>query len=124
MKRCKLLHIRNDRNSSDAVADALGSIADVVLVDSIEDAREAMIAINFDLVLLDTTFLTEPNFDPRSDFRNRQGKVVQAIAYSALSDTSGSRWHLQISFATTWRRDDSGHEQPRGALESAVGRER
>ncbi|HXW39837.1 MAG TPA: hypothetical protein VEK75_01445 [Xanthobacteraceae bacterium] len=91
-RRAKILHVDRDRNAYDAVAKVLAGIADVVSVDSIDDARYAVSSIDFDLVVLEAQLIAEFDSDPAVAFRDGKGNVVQVVILSATATEPAAPW--------------------------------
>jgi DNA-binding NtrC family response regulator len=66
-----------------AVAAALGTTADVVSVDCIEDARRALANDRYDLAVLDISLGAASVMDFLPDLRNSQGEMIPAIIFAA-----------------------------------------
>jgi signal transduction histidine kinase len=76
----RLLHVDDD----DVVAEALRKIADVVSVKSLEEARRALKAHDFDLAVLGLV-RTARTLDLLPDFRNSNGDAVPVIVFHGAS---------------------------------------
>lgn len=79
----KILHVDDDHDALDAVAAALCAIAQVVSVDSVEDARRALSANHFDMVVLDIMVGAVSGLDLLPDLRTHKGSNAQVIIFSA-----------------------------------------
>jgi len=80
-----ILHIEDDRDILDLVARALQPTARVVSAGSIEEARAALLAHHFDLVVLDITLGTASGLDLLPDLRNRSGVPIPVVIFSGHS---------------------------------------
>jgi DNA-binding response OmpR family regulator len=78
-KRPRILHVDEDN----AVARALGEIGDVVTVNSIEEARRAVRADDFDLAVLDVAFAKGAGPDLLPELRDSKGNVIPVVVFSA-----------------------------------------
>jgi signal transduction histidine kinase len=85
-KRPRILHVDED----DLVARALGEIADVVTVNSIEAARRALMASDFDLAVLDQALVkgTSPGLLP--ELRDSNGNVIPVVVFGANGANSAA----------------------------------
>jgi PAS domain S-box-containing protein len=79
----RILHLDDDHDVLAAVAGALGTTAEVVSVDSIEDARRALADDRYDLAVLDISLGTASVLDFLPDLRNSQGDMIPAIIFAA-----------------------------------------
>lgn len=80
-----ILHIEDDRDILDLVARALQPTAHVISVSSIEEARAALLAHYFDLVVLDITLDEASGLDLLPDLRNRSGVSIPVVIFSGYS---------------------------------------
>jgi len=80
-----ILHIEDDRDILDLVARALAPTARVVPAGSIEEARAALLAHHFDLVVLDIALGEESGLDLLPDLRNRGGAPIPVVIFSGHS---------------------------------------
>lgn len=87
--RPQILHVDDDQDAREIVAQILDSTADVVSVDSIEAARRALSNHKFDLVILDITLDAASGFDLLPDLRSRNGAPIPVIVFSAHSSDLG-----------------------------------
>ena len=78
-KRPRILHVDDD----DLIARALGEIADVVTVNSIDAARRALMASDFDLAVLDLALATEASPDLLPELRDSKGNVIPVVVFAA-----------------------------------------
>ena len=79
----RILHLDDDHDVLAAVAAALGTTADVVSVDCIEDARRALADDRYDLAVLDISLGAASVMDFLPDLRNSQGDMIPAIIFAA-----------------------------------------
>ncbi len=78
-----ILHVDDDHDVLDLVASALQSTARIVSVNSIEAARQALLAHRFDLVVLDITLGAVSGLDLLPELKNRKGAPIPVIIFSA-----------------------------------------
>jgi signal transduction histidine kinase len=77
-RRPRILHVDEDN----LVARALSKIADVVTVNSIEAAKLALKAGDFDLAVLDVTLAKGGGSDPLPELRDSKGNLVPVVVFS------------------------------------------
>jgi len=73
------------------IARALGEIADVVTVNSIEAARRALMASDFDLAVLDLALATEAGPDLLPELRDSKGNVIPVVVFAAAGANSADK---------------------------------
>lgn len=78
-RRPRILHVDED----DIVARALGDIADVVTVNSIEAAQRVLKASDFDLAVLDVALANGTSLDLLPELRDSKGNVIPVVVFSA-----------------------------------------
>jgi signal transduction histidine kinase len=78
-RRPRILHVDEDN----LVARALSKIADVVTVNSIEDAKLALKTGDFDLAVLDVTLAKGAGSDPLPELRDSKGNLIPVVVFSA-----------------------------------------
>jgi signal transduction histidine kinase len=78
----RILHLDDDHDVLAAVAGALGTTAEVVSVDCIEDARRALANDRYDLAVLDISLGAASVMDFLPDLRNSQGEMIPAIIFA------------------------------------------
>jgi DNA-binding response OmpR family regulator len=81
--RLHILHIDDDPNVLAVVAQALDGDALVVSVATIEEARRALAASHFDLVVMDLVFDGSSGLDLLSELHDSTGEAIPVIVYSA-----------------------------------------
>jgi signal transduction histidine kinase len=94
-RRPRILHVDDDN----VVAQALGKIADVVSVNSIEEARHALKAEDFDLAVLDIAHATGPSLHLLPDLRDSKGNAIPVVVFSAGGGISAH--DAEVPFAPT-----------------------
>jgi PAS domain S-box-containing protein len=82
-RRPCVLHVDDDPNMLDLVASTLESTASVTSVDSIDEARRALLTHRFDLAVLDIAVGTVSGLDLLPDLHNRNGAPIPVIIFSA-----------------------------------------
>ncbi|THD43827.1 MAG: PAS domain S-box protein [Bradyrhizobium sp.] len=78
----RILHVDDDYDVLALVHQELGSIADVVSVDSIDSARRALATDRIDLVVLDIALGEASGLDLLPDLRGARGKAIPVIIFS------------------------------------------
>jgi nitrogen-specific signal transduction histidine kinase/CheY-like chemotaxis protein len=78
-----ILHVEDDPDVRAAVAQALGSIADVVSVDSLTEAHCAIASNHFDLAILDIALPAGSGIDLLPALRNGDGDIIPVVIFSA-----------------------------------------
>jgi len=78
-RRPRILHVDDDN----LVARALGEIADVVTVNSIEAAQRALKASDFDLAVLDVELAKAASPDLLPELRDSKGNTIPVVVFSA-----------------------------------------
>ena len=74
--RPRILHVDSDPELLRAVADALGAKAEVMSVDSIDEARRALAANRFDVAVLDVALAMGSGFDLLHELRDSEGNAI------------------------------------------------
>jgi PAS domain S-box-containing protein len=82
-KRLRILHLDDDADILKAVADALGNSAEVVSVESLDTAREALHRDRFDVAVLDIALPDGVGLDLLPDLRSRDGQPIPVVVFSA-----------------------------------------
>jgi DNA-binding response OmpR family regulator len=81
--RPRILHVDDDRDVLHVVAETLRADADIVSVSSIEEARHALAAGDFDLALLDLALADGFGLDLLSELYDRDGYAIPVVVFSA-----------------------------------------
>jgi PAS domain S-box-containing protein len=81
--RPHILHVDDDPDVLEVVAQALGTTANVMSVDSIEDARRALSTHTFDLAVLDIELGPVSGLDLLPELRSGTGRAIPVIIFSA-----------------------------------------
>jgi PAS domain S-box-containing protein len=95
----KILHVDDDHDALNAVAEALRAIAQVVSVDTVEDARRAIAENHFDMVVLDIMVGAVSGLDLLPDLRTRKGSNIQVIIFSARGAEMEQRSEIHASLS-------------------------
>lgn len=82
-KRPCILHVDDDRNVLNLVANAFSSLADVISVDSLKSARRAILTNHIDMALLDISIGTKSGLDLLPDLHDDGGNPIPVIILSA-----------------------------------------
>jgi PAS domain S-box-containing protein len=80
--RPRILHVDDDRDVLHVVAASLQSDAEVMSVQSIEDARLALAQREFDLAVLDLTLADGSSMDLLPELQNRNGRSIPVVVFS------------------------------------------
>ena len=83
--RPQIMHVDDDQDVLELVAQILDSTASVVSVDSIEEARRALLVHHFDLAILDISLGGASGLDLLPELRSRKGTPIPVIIFSAHS---------------------------------------
>jgi signal transduction histidine kinase len=102
-RRPRILHVDQDN----VVARALGEIGDVVSVGSIEEARRALRAGDFDLAVLDVALAKGGSSDLLPDLRDSKGNVIPVVVFSANGVNLASDTQVQAALAKSHTSIDS-----------------
>ena len=81
--RPRILHVDDDRDVLRLVAHVLGTAADVVSVESIDEARHALDTHAFDLAVLDVALTEGSGLDLLPDLCGADGQAIPVIVFSA-----------------------------------------
>jgi signal transduction histidine kinase len=102
-RRPRILHVDEDN----AVARALSELGDVVTVNSIEEARQALKASDFDLAVLDVALAKNagPNLLP--ELRDSKGNVIPVVVFSARGANLAGDPQVQATLARSHTSIDS-----------------
>jgi PAS domain S-box-containing protein len=82
-QRPEILHVDDDQDVLDLVAEALNSTANVTSADSLEEARRALARNHFDLAVLDIELGGVSGLDLLPDLRGSRGRAIPVIIFSA-----------------------------------------
>jgi DNA-binding NtrC family response regulator len=102
-RRPRILHVDEDN----AVARALSEIADVVTVNSIEEARLALKTGDFDLAVLDVALAKGASPDLLPELRDNKGNVIPVVVFSANGANLASDAQVQAVLAKSHTSIDS-----------------
>jgi DNA-binding response OmpR family regulator len=91
------LHVDDDEDVLDVVAQTLDPIANVVSVNSIADARQAVLLRHFDLVILDIMLGAVSGLDLLPHLRNRQDSPIPVIIFSAYTTNVKNRPQVEAN---------------------------
>jgi signal transduction histidine kinase/DNA-binding response OmpR family regulator len=94
-RRPRILHVDEDQ----VVARALSEIADVVTVNSIEEAQRVLKASDFDLAVLDVALAKAASPDLMPELRDSKGNAIPVVIFSAQGATSVLDEHEQATLA-------------------------
>jgi PAS domain S-box-containing protein len=81
--RPRILHLDDDRDVLRLVAQALGSTAEVVSVESIDEARHVLDTHHFDLAVLDVGLAEGFGLDLLPDLTGADGRPIPVVVFSA-----------------------------------------
>jgi PAS domain S-box-containing protein len=81
--RPRILHLDDDRDVLRLVAQALGSTAEVVSVESIDEARHVLDSHHFDLAVLDVGLAEGFGLDLLPDLCGADGRPIPVVVFSA-----------------------------------------
>jgi PAS domain S-box-containing protein len=81
--RPQILHVDDDQDVLEIVAETLDTTANVVSATSIEEARCALMAHTFDLAILDISIGAASGLDLLPDLRSRKDTPIPVIVFSA-----------------------------------------
>jgi signal transduction histidine kinase len=102
-RRPRILHVDEDS----AVARALSEIADVVTVNSIEAARRALEAGDFDLAVLDVALAKGADPELLPELRDSKGNAIPVVVFSAEGANLAGDPQEQIALARSHSSIDS-----------------
>jgi signal transduction histidine kinase len=102
-RRPRILHVDKDNT----VARALGEIGDVVTVNSIEEAKRALKAGDFDLAVLDVALAKGASPDLLPELRDSRGNVIPVVVFSASGANLASDAQMQAALAKSHTSIDS-----------------
>jgi PAS domain S-box-containing protein len=96
-KRLRILHVDDDTSVLGFVAAALGHNCEVTSVATISEARAVMATQHFDLVVLDLMLSQTSGLDLLPELRDRDGKAIPVILYSARSANGHNALQVQAA---------------------------
>jgi DNA-binding response OmpR family regulator len=102
-RRPRILHVDEDN----AVAHALSEIGDVVTVNSIEAAKRALKAGDFDLAVLDVALAQGAGSDLLPELRDSKGNVIPVVVFSANGADLASDAQVQAALVKSHTSIDS-----------------
>jgi DNA-binding response OmpR family regulator len=102
-RRPRILHVDKDNN----VARALGEIGDVVTVNSIEEAKRALKAGDFDLAVLDVALAKTARPDLLPELRDSKGHIIPVVVFSANGASLASDTQVKAALAKSHTSIDS-----------------
>jgi PAS domain S-box-containing protein len=80
--RPRILHVDPDPKLLRAVAKELGAKAEVMSVDSVDEARRALAANRFDVAVLDVALAAGSGFELLHELRNSDGDAIPLVVFS------------------------------------------
>ena len=80
--RPRILHVDSNPELLHVVANALGAKAEVMSVDSIEEARRALAANRFDVAVLDVALAAGSGFELLHELRDSEGDAIPLVVFS------------------------------------------
>jgi len=80
--RPRILHVGSDPELLRQVASALGAKAEVMSVDSIEEARRALAANRFDVAVLDVAMAAGSGFELLHELHDSEGDAIPLVVFS------------------------------------------
>jgi CheY-like chemotaxis protein/anti-sigma regulatory factor (Ser/Thr protein kinase) len=80
--RSHVLHVHSDSDVRDAVTQVLAPIADVVSVDSLDEARCVLASKHFDLAIVDIALPVGSGLDLLPALRNSEGETIPVVIFS------------------------------------------
>jgi PAS domain S-box-containing protein len=95
--RARILHVDDDPAVLEVVARALAATADVLSVDSLADARQALAEHHFDLAVLDIELGQASGLDLLAELRGEAGRAIPVIIFSADGATPADQARVQAS---------------------------
>ena len=85
-KRPRILHVDSNQELLRVVARALGAKAEVMSVDSIDEARRALAANRFDVAVLDVALAMGSGFELLHELHDGEGNAIPLIVFSPEAD--------------------------------------
>jgi DNA-binding response OmpR family regulator len=80
--RLRILYVDSDESALRAVAKALDAKAEVMSVDSIDEARRALAAKRFDVAVLDVALALGSGFELLHELRDSDGDAIPLVVFS------------------------------------------
>jgi PAS domain S-box-containing protein len=80
--RSRILHVDSNPELLRAVAKELGATAEVMSVDSVDEARRALAANRFDVAVLDVALAAGSGFELLHELRNSEGDAIPLVVFS------------------------------------------
>jgi DNA-binding NtrC family response regulator len=80
--RPRILHFDSDPDLLCAVAKELGAKAEVMSVDSVDEARRALAANRFHVAVLDVALAAGSGFELLHELRNSEGDAIPLVVFS------------------------------------------
>jgi PAS domain S-box-containing protein len=93
----RILHVDDDHDVLNIVGLALGTIADVTSVDSINQARGAIKLKRFNLAILDLVLTSGCGLDLLPDLHDGEGAPIPVIIYSAQDSNLNCNEHIRAA---------------------------
>jgi PAS domain S-box-containing protein len=93
----QILHVDDDHDVLAVIAAALGTVADVTSVDSIDEARQALKLKGFDLAVLDMVLASGCGLDLLPDLHDSSGNAIPVIIFSVQD--AQTQYDIQIHAA-------------------------
>ena len=96
-KQKSILHIDNDASIREIVAQHVGELWDVTPVATIDEARRALAARNFDLAVVDLLLSQASGLDLLHELRDCDGNPIPVILYSARAANGANAAQVQAA---------------------------
>ncbi len=87
--RPRILHVESDPEILHVVASALGAKAEIMSVDSIDEARRALAVHHFDVAILDVAVAAGSGFELLHELRDGEGDAIPLVVFSPLDLNPG-----------------------------------
>ena len=87
--RPRILHVESDPEILHVVASALGAKAEIMSVDSIDEARRALAVHHFDVAILDVALAAGSGFELLHELRDGEGDAIPLVVFSPLDLNPG-----------------------------------
>jgi DNA-binding response OmpR family regulator len=105
-RRPHILHVDDDASVLGFVADAVARNCEVTSVASIGEARVAMAAQSFDLIVLDLMLSQASGLELLPELRDRNGNAIPVILYSARAANGHNALQVQAALTKSPRSID------------------